>query len=210
MALTEIFGYAGALLTLVTFSMRTMLQLRKLAICANLAFIVYGAIVHVYPVLLLHVILLPLNVWRLRQLLQLTDQIRNASNGKVGLEWLKPYTQSRSIRAGQVLFRKGERADHILFILAGQFRAVEADVVLGPGEVFGEIGLVTKGNSRTQTVVCESAGALLTIRYDEVRQMYYQNPRFGLFFLELVAERLMRDANQLRRNAEPQEQPAEH
>jgi len=27
-----------------------------------------------------------------------------------------------------------------------------------------------------------------------VRQMYFQNPRFGFFFLELVAERLMRDA----------------
>ena len=25
--------------------------------------------------------------------------------------------------------------------------------------------------------------------------MYFQNPRFGFFFLELVAERLMRDAN---------------
>jgi hypothetical protein len=32
------------------------------------------------------------------------------------------------------------------------------------------------------------------VTYDEVRQMYYQNPRFGFFFLELVAERLMRDA----------------
>jgi hypothetical protein len=27
--------------------------------------------------------------------------------------------------------------------------------------------------------------------------MYFQNPRFGFFFLELVAERLMRDANRM-------------
>ena len=36
------------------------------------------------------------------------------------------------------------------------------------------------------------------MNYDEVRQMYFQNPRFGFFFLELVAERLMRDANRPR------------
>jgi hypothetical protein len=43
--------------------------------------------------------------------------------------------------------------------------------------------------------------------YDEVRQMYYQNPKFGFFFLELVAERLMRDAQRTSpawRSATPQ------
>ena len=49
-----------------------------------------------------------------------------------------------------------------------------------------------------QTVVCEQAGSLLQINYDEVRQMYFQNPRFGFFFLELVAERLLRDANRMK------------
>ena len=79
-------------------------------------------------------------------------------------------------------------------MLSGRFRAVEADVALGPGEVIGELGLITSEHKRTQTVVCEQAGSLLSVTYDEVRQMYYQNPKFGFFFLELVAERLMRDA----------------
>jgi CRP/FNR family transcriptional regulator, cyclic AMP receptor protein len=190
----ELFGYLGAALTLATFSMKTMLQLRRVGIVANLAFIAYGASCGVLPVLLLHLALLPLNVWRLRQLQRLTRQIAQATAGGVSLDWLQPYSRRRSVRAGEQLFAQGDTADEVMFVLSGRFRAVQADVVLGPGEVFGELGLIAKGHRRTQTVRCESDGELLVISYDEVRQMYFQNPSFGFFFLELVAERLTRDA----------------
>ncbi|WP_077001672.1 Crp/Fnr family transcriptional regulator [Variovorax sp. KK3] len=193
---TELFGYLGALLTLTTFSMKTMVHLRMAGIVANLAFISYGAFGAVYPVLLLHLALLPLNVWRLRQLLQLTRQIREIAGSRLSIEWLKPFSRRRVVQAGDTLFNRGDDAAEVLFVLSGRFRAVEADVALGQGEVIGELGLITKEHRRTQTVVCEESGALLAVTYDEVRQMYYQNPKFGFFFLELVAERLMRDARQ--------------
>lgn len=193
----EAFGYLGALMTLATFSMKTMLHLRMVGIVANLAFITYGVLDHVYPVLLLHMTLLPLNVWRLWQLLQMTWQMKAISASRLSMEWLKPFSRRKDARAGETLFRKGDAATEILFVLSGRFRAVEADVVLEQGEVIGELGLITKEHKRTQTVVCEQAGSLLQINYDEVRQMYFQNPRFGFFFLELVAERLMRDANRM-------------
>jgi CRP/FNR family cyclic AMP-dependent transcriptional regulator len=191
---TETFGYLGALMTLTTFSMKTMVHLRMVGIVSNLAFIAYGVLGHVYPVLLLHLALLPLNLWRLRQLLQLTREIREVAGSRLSMEWLKPFSRRRAVRAGETLFRRGDAAAEVLFVLSGRFRAMEADVVVGQGEVIGELGLITKEHKRTQTVVCEEAGLLLSVTYDEVRQMYYQNPRFGFFFLELVAERFMRDA----------------
>jgi hypothetical protein len=191
---TETFGYLGALMTLTTFSMKTMVHLRMVGIVSNVAFIAYGVLGHVYPVLLLHLALLPLNIWRLRQLLQLTRQIREIAGSRLSMEWLKPFSRRRAVRAGETLFRRGDAAAEVLFVLSGRFRAIEADVVVGQGEIIGELGLITKEHKRTQTVVCEQAGLLLSVTYDEVRQMYYQNPRFGFFFLELVAERLMRDA----------------
>ena len=191
---TETFGYLGALMTLTTFSMKTMLHLRMVGIVSNLAFISYGAFGHVYPVLMLHLALLPLNVWRLWQLLQLTRQIEEISGSQLSMEWLKPFSRRRTVQAGETLFRRGDAAAEVLFVLSGRFRAMEADVALGQGEVIGELGLITREHKRTQTVVCEEAGSLLSVTYDEVRQMYYQNPKFGFFFLELVAERLMRDA----------------
>lgn len=191
---TEIFGYLGALLTLATFSMKTMIRLRMVGIAANVAFASYGLLAGAQPVLLLHLTLLPLNLWRLQQVRRLTRDIHDAATGGWSVEWLKGFTRQRRVATGELLFRRGDAADEMLFVLSGRFRAQEADVVLAPGEVFGELGLLLRGHRRTQTVVCEEAGVLLVISYDEVRQLYFQNPKFGFFFLELAAERLARDA----------------
>ncbi|MDM0117189.1 Crp/Fnr family transcriptional regulator [Variovorax sp. J22R133] len=193
----EAFGYLGALMTLATFSMKTMLHLRMVGIVTNLAFITYGALGHVYPVMLLHLTLLPLNLWRLWQLLRLTRQIMEASASGLSLEWLKPFSRLKAARAGETLFRQGDDAAEVMFVLGGRFRAVEADVALEQGDFIGELGLINRERKRTQTVVCEQAGSLLLVTYDEVRQMYFQNPKFGFFFLELAAERLMRDATRM-------------
>ncbi len=192
---TEMFGYLGAIFTLTTFSMKTMIRLRMVGIVANFVFITYGVLGHVYPVLLLHLTLLPLNLFRLQQLQRLTGQIRSATAGGTSMEWLKPFSHSRKYRTGEVLFRLGDHAGEILFVLSGTFRAVEANVPLEKGGVIGELGLVAKDHKRTQTVVCEQDGVVLLLTYDEARQMYFQNPSFGFFLLELVAERLMRDAS---------------
>lgn len=67
----EALGWAACLMTLVTFAQRDMLWLRLAAILANLFFIGYGAIGHFLPVLALHLVLLPLNVARVRHALKL-------------------------------------------------------------------------------------------------------------------------------------------
>jgi CRP/FNR family cyclic AMP-dependent transcriptional regulator len=190
----EIFGYLGALLTVATFSMKTMLHLRVVGIVANLAFISYGATAGVYPVLLLHLVLLPLNLMRLRQLLVLTRQVQAAAKGDFRVEWLKPFTRRRAWRAGETLFKLGDAGDEVMFVLSGGFRAVEADAPLAVGEVIGELGLISTGNRRTQTVVCEADGEMLLITYDEVRQLYFQNPSFGFYLLQLAARHLQRHA----------------
>jgi CRP/FNR family transcriptional regulator, cyclic AMP receptor protein len=73
MSLSETYdplGYLASLLVLATFSVRGMVALRALAIVSNLAFIGYAALTHIYPVLLLHALLLPVNLSRLSQALR--------------------------------------------------------------------------------------------------------------------------------------------
>jgi hypothetical protein len=65
MSFTEPLGYLASALVLATFCMRDMRALRCVAIASNVAFIAYGAMADVGPVLLLHLLLLPVNVWRL-------------------------------------------------------------------------------------------------------------------------------------------------
>lgn len=62
---TDVLGYLAALLVLAAFCMRDMTTLRALAFASNLAFIAYAASAGLLPVLLLHVVLLPVNLWRL-------------------------------------------------------------------------------------------------------------------------------------------------
>ena len=57
-------GYLASLLVLVSFCMRDKAALRVFAIASNLAFIAYGGLANVGPLLLLHAALLPVNVLR--------------------------------------------------------------------------------------------------------------------------------------------------
>jgi hypothetical protein len=61
-------GYIASGLVLLTFCMTSMRPLRMVAIASNVAFIAYALTAHLYPVLLLHSILLPLNATRLVQI----------------------------------------------------------------------------------------------------------------------------------------------
>ena len=64
----DVLGYLASLLVLATFSMRGMVTLRVTAIASNLVFIGYAALAGIHPVLLLHALLLPMNVWRLAEI----------------------------------------------------------------------------------------------------------------------------------------------
>lgn len=64
MPFVDILGAAASLLTLAAFMQRRMMPMRIAAIGANSFFIAYGAIGSIYPVLALHLILLPVNVMR--------------------------------------------------------------------------------------------------------------------------------------------------
>ena len=61
-------GFGAAGLVLATFCMRSMKALRWIAIASNVAFITYGYLGDLAPVLLLHMLLLPVNICRLAQL----------------------------------------------------------------------------------------------------------------------------------------------
>jgi hypothetical protein len=58
-------GYGAAGLVLATFYMRSMSRLRWVAIASNAAFIAYAYLAQLAPILVLHLLLLPLNVRRL-------------------------------------------------------------------------------------------------------------------------------------------------
>ena len=67
LSVIDAIGFGAAGLVLATFCMRSMSALRWVAIASNVAFIAYGYLGGLAPVLLLHMLLLPVNICRLAQ-----------------------------------------------------------------------------------------------------------------------------------------------
>lgn len=65
---TQVIGLLAAGCVLATFCMQSMLALRAFAIASNVLFIIYAIHAHLFPILLLHSILLPINGWCLGSL----------------------------------------------------------------------------------------------------------------------------------------------
>ncbi|HXW26583.1 MAG TPA: Crp/Fnr family transcriptional regulator [Xanthobacteraceae bacterium] len=193
----DVLGYIAAILTISAFSSATMIPLRIFGISTNCFNIAYGIFAHAYPPLVLHIILLPLNAVRLYQMLQLVEKVKIASHGDLNVDWLKRFMSKRATKAGEVIFHAGDISSAMYYTVSGRYRLVEIQSEIGPGEVIGEVGLISPNNKRTLTFQCVEAGEMLAIGYTEVKQLYFQNPKFGFYFLELIAQRLFRDIRRL-------------
>jgi len=133
---------------------------------------------------------LPMNAFRLVQMLFLIRNVRDAIRGRPSLDWLKPFMAERRVRKGDILFAKGELADEMFCAVTGRYRLTELGIDIPPGEVVGELGMLAPDNRRTATLECVEAGEVLSITYEQVEQLYYQNPTFGFYFLRLSTARL--------------------
>jgi hypothetical protein len=66
----DLVGYAASGLVFATFYMRSMVLLRIVGLCANAAFLTYGIGLDLVPVAILHIGLVPVNCWRLCEILR--------------------------------------------------------------------------------------------------------------------------------------------
>ncbi|HSW26833.1 MAG TPA: cyclic nucleotide-binding domain-containing protein, partial [Burkholderiaceae bacterium] len=190
-------GVAGALIFVGSF-VKTMIPLRWLGLGSNLAFIVYGALFPSLPMLALHTLLVPVNLYRLIEMIRLSRRVNAAAQAQdtSGL-WLRPYMKRRKLKAGTVLFRKGDLADHLYMLAAGRIELVEIGNELPAGRIFGEIAFFAPDRRRTQTARCVEDSEVLAINESTVRQLYFQNPEFGFQVIGLVAGRLTADIRRL-------------
>lgn len=189
---------AAAGFVLVSTFVKTMIPLRWLAILSNVGFIAYGALHPSYPMLLLHLALLPLNFFRLAEMKRLTRRVEAVrAEGELSSVWLRPYMRAKKMRAGTVLFRKGDIGDRLYLLADGRLELVEIGGSIEPGHIFGEIAFFSPDRRRQLTVRCAVNSTVLSIDESTVRQLYYQNPAFGFKMIELVAERFSADVARL-------------
>lgn len=187
----ETVGYLASALVFLTFCMHTMLPLRAAAIGSNFLFIIYGVAGGVYPVLALHLILLPMNVWRTVELMRLSRRVRAATQGALSFDWLKPFSRKTTLRPDEILFAKGDTADHLYFIVSGRIALDDTNIVLGPGELLGEMGLFAPDRQRTLTARAVEPAHLLRIDAQDIERLCVKHPEVTFTLLRVITGRLL-------------------
>jgi hypothetical protein len=195
--LANMFALVGVIFFVATLLMQTMVPLRIANMIGCAFFALFGALTGAITTFLLYLLMVPINAYRLRQMLILVKKARSATQGDTSLEWLKPFMTERKYRKGDILFKKDDAAHEMLLTVTGKFLVKEISVELPPGRLMGEFGFLTPDNRRTATIECIEDGHVLTISYDKLLEIYFQNPQFGYYFLVLTSQRLLENIARL-------------
>ena len=193
----NMFALIGAVFFVATLLTQTMVPLRIANMIGCACFAGFGALAGDVKTFLLYLLLLPINALRLRQMLNLVKKARAATQGDTSMEWLKPFMTERKYRKGDILFRKDDPAKEMFLTVTGKFWVTEIGVALPPGRLMGELGFLSPDNRRTATIECTEDGHVLTITYEKLLEIYFQNPQFGYYFLVLTSQRLLENISRL-------------
>ena len=198
-AVIAVSSFFGLSLVIAASFARTMVRLRALTALSNACLLV-GAAVAPNPIsVALFLILLPLNTWRLVEIIRLTKKVQAAAiGGDTSGLWLKPYMKARKEAAGSWLFRKGDEADAIYLLVEGTLELPEISKVQPVGELFGEVSFFSPERRRTVSARCATDCLVLTLPGATFHQLYFQNPAFAFTVAGLIAQRLSADIQRLR------------
>jgi len=103
--------------------------------------------------------------------------------------------ESRSLRAGDVLFRSGESSDGAVLVVSGAIALMSgddgrpADEVVGPGALLGELALFTS-IKRPVTAVAREPTRIMRLSRSVMRRVLTEFPDSAQAIADAVAERL--------------------
>jgi hypothetical protein len=195
--LANMFALVGAIFFVATLLTQTMVPLRVANMIGCAFFAGFGALAGNVTTFLLYLLMVPINAYRLRQMLTLVKKARTATQGDMSMEWLKPFMTTRKYRKGDTLFKKDDPAREMLLTVTGMFLVSEINVAVPPGRLMGELGFLSPDNRRTATIICTEDGQVLSITYEKLLEIYFQNPQFGYYFLVLTSQRLLENIGRL-------------
>ncbi|MFM7776299.1 MAG: Crp/Fnr family transcriptional regulator, partial [Actinomycetota bacterium] len=103
------------------------------------------------------------------------------------------------LRKGQSLFKEGDDGDHLYIVTTGKIKLGTKSqdgrenllMILGPGEMFGDLSLFDAG-PRTATATAVTESRLLVLGQDKVIPWVKEHPEVSLHLLARLASRLRR------------------
>lgn len=114
-----------------------------------------------------------------------------------GLELLARASSLRHAPRGSIVLHEGDHTDNIYFVVNGGLKVLVADddgrevilSILGPGELFGEMG-VLDDHPRSATVVATQSSDLVVISKADFQRCLQANFNISLFIMRGLVKRL--------------------
>lgn len=112
--------------------------------------------------------------------------------------------ESRTLRAGDVLFRRGEASDGALLIVSGAVALLGADEgrpaeeILGPGALLGEMALFT-AVERPVTAIAREPTQVMRLSRSVMRRVLGESPQSAQALATALGERLRGFSGELAR-----------
>lgn len=106
---------------------------------------------------------------------------------------------THAVKKGKHLFHEGEPGDRLYFVLAGKIKLHHASgdgresllMVLGPGDMFGELSLFDPG-PRTSSATAVTDSQVVSLSHTDLSPWLRLHPEVALSLLQALAHRLRR------------------
>ncbi len=111
----------------------------------------------------------------------------------------------RTFARGEVVFHRGDPGDSLHVITKGRFAVrvvtpvgdVSTLSILGPGEAFGELAIISEHSTRSATVSALEAGETQCLHRTDVAQLRREHPQVTEVIIAVLAEQLLRSSERL-------------
>ena len=114
-------------------------------------------------------------------------------------------THRRRFERGEVVFHEADPADTVHFVAEGHLAARRSTPagdsvtfsILGPGDAFGEMAMLSAGARRTSTVVALEPAVTHSLSFAEFERLRANHPGVERLLVDLLAERVRRLSDHL-------------
>src|SRR6056297_1515310 len=190
-------GWLAVVLKVVTFAVNSMIPLRLLAMASSVCFIIYSALFQIWPLLVIEVILLSINAYRLYELIALRRLVTHMTDeSEPDFSAAMAYGKKRVIPAGNVIFKKGDPVDSLYYLAEGRVEIEDQNVSVAAGKIFGEMAFFNKSAARSATVRCSEDTVVYELDEKHFTRLQYEDPEFAMAVMRLVTKRLVANAAQ--------------
>lgn len=193
----EAVGWLAVLFKLATFSINSMIWLRVLVIVSSVCFIIYSALFQIWPLLTIEVVLLSINAYRLYEIIALRRLVTHMTDeSETDFSAAMAYGKRRDIKAGDVLFEKGDPVDSLYYLAEGLVEIEGQNVTVPAGNIFGEMAFFNSSAERMATVRCVEDTVVYELNEKRFTRLQYEDPKFAMAVMRLVTKRLVANAAQ--------------